>query len=136
MATAPQEHQSGGGGMDTAIQSLVKFCTDINVSAGVPKDQSLLKTLVCNTQFVDRQALFSKLFGADSYVSWDVIANMEKRAQSRSKRGSSPANSVGSIATWHTLLSFVHGHRPVFLAQPATAKTAYRPFYLVHEVSA
>ena len=122
--------------MDTAIQSLVKFCTDTNVSAGDPKDQSLLKTLICNTQFVDRPALFAELFGADSYINWDVIANMEKRVQSRNKRDRASTNAVGSISTWHTLLSFVHGHRPAFLAQTAAAKMAYRPFYLVHEAIA
>lgn len=113
--------------MATAIQSLVHFCRDINVGVG-KDDQCLLKAIICNMQYIHRQALYAKLFGESSYANWEMIDNTQKRMQSRKK-----GNMLGNCITWFYLLSFIRANKQVLQTQAPSAKTVFRPFYLVHD---
>lgn len=52
-------------GLASAIDSMVHFCKDINVGIHGENDQCLLKCILCNLNYVNRQKLFSDIFGPD-----------------------------------------------------------------------
>ena len=114
-------------GMASAIESIVHFCSDVNVGTG-PTSECLAKTLVANMQYVDRESLYVKLFGDTSYINWEAMANMQKRSTLKRK-----GNTLGDSVVWCHLLSFLHGDVTAFQGQLPSSKVAYRPFYLVYE---
>lgn len=91
--------------MSTAIESLVQFCTDINVGTGT-EDECLMKVIVCNMQYIKKEHLYAKLFGESSYCNWDVIETKQKRMSLRKK-----GNCLGTTVTWYHLLKFLNGNK-------------------------
>lgn len=116
--------------ISASIPPLVQFCSDTNVAVD-DEGQFLLKTIICNLQYVDRESLFARVFGKDSYINWEVVETKHKRAQSR-KRG----NPVGTSSTWCCYLSFLQGNRQAFQLKLHQARSANRPFYLVYDAVA
>lgn len=93
--------------MVSSISSLLHFCASMSL-ATKEDDQSLLKTVVCNTQYVDRESLYASMFGKDAYVDWGALAAAHKRSESRKK-----GNPVGDATVWYNLLSYMSGNRKV-----------------------
>ena len=91
--------------MVSSIKSLLHFCSSMSL-ATKEDDQSLFKTLICNTQYVDREKLFASMFGEESYVDWGALAAAHKRSEARKK-----GNPVGDATVWNNLLSFISGDR-------------------------
>ncbi len=122
-----------------SVQALVHFCSSTSLGVGA-SDQSLLKSVVCNTQYVSRESLFKSMFGADSYVDWDALAAAHRRSEGRKK-----GNPVGDATIWCTLLGFVSGDRQALIktqqqqqhsggvASGLSIRTRYRPFFIVHQ---
>jgi hypothetical protein len=92
----------------------------------------LLKSIVCNLQYIDRTTTYIAIFGEDSYVNWEGVASMQKRASIK-KRGNALS---GGSTVWCYLLQYVQGDHDLFLRQPASCKITFRPFYLVHDAIA
>lgn len=113
-----------------AIACLVKFCTDVNIGT-IENSKYLLKSIVCNMQYIHKQDLYSKLFGADSYVNWELSETMIKRSMSKRK-----VNSIGGIGSWYYLMFYLQGKLDIFQQlsmQSPSSKNTYRPFYLIVE---
>lgn len=104
MQSTTSTHESD---MVSSISSLLHFCAAMSL-ATKEDDQSLLKTLVCNTQYVDRESLYASMFGKDAYVDWGALAAAHKRSESRKK-----GNPVGDATVWYNLLSYMSGNRKV-----------------------
>ena len=111
-----------------AIGCLVKFCVDVNIGT-IENSTYLLKSMICNMQYIDKQQLYAKLFGEQSYVNWELSETMLKRSMAKRK-----TNSIGGIGVWFYLALYIEGKQEVFhqLTTSAT-RTMYRPFYLVVE---
>lgn len=116
-------------GMASSIESIIHFCSDVNVGTG-PMDECLAKTVVANMQYVQRDKLYSHLFGEKSYIHWDLVNTLQKRCQSK-KRG----NPVGDSVTWCYLFKFLYGDIPPFQVHSVVQqnKVLYRPFYIVYD---
>lgn len=141
--------------MVSSISSLLHFCASMSL-ATKEDDQSLLKTVVCNTQYVDRESLYASMFGKDAYVDWGALAAAHKRSESRKK-----GNPVGDATVWYNLLSYMSGNRKVlqklqqqhvgssswlasmisggasstdtFSSPSSPPRVRYRPFFAVHD---
>ena len=111
--------------MEDAIQSIVHFTSDVNIGTSATSE-CLLKTLVANMSYVNREVLYAQLFGEDSYINWDGVNNAQKKASAK-KRG----NCVGGSMVWVALLKFLHGNITPFQSQSASCRSMYRPFYII-----
>jgi hypothetical protein len=109
-----------------AISCLVKFCTDVNIGT-LPESMYLLKSIVCNMQYIQKDVLYALLFGKESYVNWELSENMLKRFMLKRR-----TNSIGGASSWFYLLRYVRADSEIFQQQSTNSmRNMYRPFYIV-----
>lgn len=110
-----------------AIACLVKFCVDVNIGT-LDNAQFLLKSIVCNMQYIHKQHLFAKLFGKDSYVNWELSETMLKRSMSKRK-----VNAIGGVNVWFYLMLYINGDHQKYQLHALNVRNMYRPFALIVE---
>jgi hypothetical protein len=108
-----------------SIACLVKFCTDVNIGT-LPGTKYLLKSVVCNMQYIQKDVLYSQLFGSNSYVNWEISENILRRSMNKRR-----TNSIGGVNTWYYLLMYVGANSEAFQQQTNSTRTVYKPFYIV-----